>query len=100
MCPFPPPEPPHPPKRIRQRSSNPSACQKIMKRQPKSGGSSQFHKRITISPPITINASIARIASGAIQIHFLLMFPSSSPFDQFLVNALQPLAQMQHGVAL
>src|SRR5215831_6132427 len=100
MCPFPPPEPPQPPNRIRQRSSSPSACQKVMSRQPKRGGSSQFHSCITISPPIKTNATIARIASGPSQIHFRLMFSSSSSFGQFVVNALQPPAQMQHRIAL
>src|SRR5205809_1448490 len=45
MCPFPPPEPPQPPNRIRQRSNSPSACQKVIRRQPNSGGSSQFQDR-------------------------------------------------------
>ena len=63
-----------PPKRIRHSASNPKACQKVSVRQPNSGGSSQFHKCITTSPPTKINSGIATMASGAIQYHFFLIF--------------------------
>src|SRR5579862_6323603 len=74
------------------------ACQKVIWRQPKMDGSSQFHSCSTTSPPMAINSSIARIANGARKIHFLLMF-SSSCFRKFVVNVLQSLAQMQHRIA-
>ena len=38
---------PNPPKRIRHSARSPSACQKVIWRQPKSGGSSQFHSSRT-----------------------------------------------------
>src|SRR5689334_5896201 len=93
--------PPSLPKRMRHSTRSPSACQKVISRQPKSDGSSQFHKCITISPPMKINSGIVRIASGAIQIiffHFLFMF-SPSRFRKFVVDTLQALAQIQYGVA-
>src|SRR5438876_5257084 len=74
MCPSPPPEPPQPPNRIRQRSNSPSACQKVIRRQPNSGGSSQFQRCITSSPPMKVNRMIPAIAAGASQIHLFLMF--------------------------
>src|SRR6266403_3703263 len=92
------PWPPQPPKRMRHSARSPSACQKVIWRQPKSGGSSQFHRCSTSSPPRKTNRTIARIASGARKIHFFLMF-SSSCFLKFVVNALQSFAQMQHGIA-
>ena len=48
---------PNPPKRIRHSARSPSACQKVIWRQPKSGGSSQFHRCSTTSPPMAINSS-------------------------------------------
>src|SRR5260370_21980389 len=93
------PWPPHPPKRMRHSARSPSACQKVSWRQPKSGGSSQFHSCSTSSPPRKTNSAIARIASGAIQIHFFFLFGSSC-FLKFFVNALQSLAQIQHRIAL
>src|ERR1700674_1383211 len=69
-----PPCPPNPPNRIRHNASSPSACQKPSCRQPNSGGSSQFHRRITTSPPTNRNATIPRIASGAIPIPFFFIF--------------------------
>ena len=48
---------PNPPKRIRHSARSPSACQKVIWRQPKSGGSSQFHSSRTTSPPMAINSS-------------------------------------------
>src|ERR1035437_5033857 len=86
---------------MRHSTRSPSACQKVTWRQPKSGGSSQFHRCSTISPPIKINSSIPTIASGAIKISFFtfgLMF-SPSRFRKFVVNALQSLAQMQRRIA-
>src|SRR3989454_6821594 len=97
------PEPcnPSPPKRMRHSARIPSACQKVIWRQPKSGGSNQFHRCSTSSPPMAINSSIPRIASGAMKISLFnlgLMF-GSSRFRKFVVNALQSLAQMQHRIA-
>ena len=74
---------------------NSNGLPKVIWRQPKSGGSSQFHSCSTTSPPMAINGSIA---SGARKIHFLLIF-SSSCFRKFVVNALQSLPQMQHRIA-
>src|SRR5271166_5691503 len=79
----------------------PTACQKVSRRQPKSGGSSQFQSCMTISPPMAINSAIPIIAAGTIQISFFilgLMFGSSC-FRKLVVNALQSLAQMQHRIA-
>src|SRR6185312_6782704 len=74
-------------------------CQKPIWRQPKSDGSSQFHKSITTSPPMAMNVRMAKIASGAIhRIRFLLIC-SSSTFPELFVDSLQPLAQMQDRVA-
>ena len=56
---------PNPPKRIRHSARIPSACQKVIWRQPKSDGSSQFQSCSTISPPMAINTKIPTIASGA-----------------------------------
>src|SRR6266536_4317213 len=97
------PEPcnPSPPKRIRHSARSPSACQKVIWRQPKSGGSSQFHSCSTTSPPMAINNSIPRIASGAMKItlfHLLVMF-TPSRFRKFVVNFVQPLAQTEHRIA-
>src|SRR5260370_41452049 len=97
------PEPchPNPPKRIRHSSRSPSACQKAIGRQPKSGGSSQFHRCSTISPPMVIKSSIPRIASGPMKINLFnlgLIF-SPSPFRQFVIDALQSLAQIKHRIA-
>src|SRR5208283_6188256 len=83
---------------MRHSASIPTACQKVSRRQPKSGGSSQFQRCSTNSPPMKINSAIPRIAAGAIQIIFLLMFGPSC-FRKLVVNALQSLTQMQHGVA-
>src|SRR5713101_9242990 len=85
---------------MRHSASSPNACQKETWRQPKSGGSSQFHNCLTISPPMKTNSSIPRIASGAMKIKFFLLMVSSSSFRQFVVDALQPLAQMQHRITL
>src|ERR1035437_3679258 len=92
------PWPPNPPKRIRHSARIPRPCQKVIWRQPKIGGSNQFHSCITISPPRAINRKSARIASGARKIHFFLIF-SPSCFRKLVVNALQSLAQMQHRIA-
>src|SRR5258707_10010497 len=70
---------------MRHSARSPSACQKVSWRQPKSGGNSQFHRCSTISPPRKTNSAIARIASGAIQIHFFFMF-GSSLLRKFVVN--------------
>src|SRR5215471_18419764 len=83
---------------MRHNNRSPRACQKLIWRKPKSGGSSQFHKCNTISPPMKVKSNIARMASGAMKIHFFLMF-SSSFFRKFVVNALQSVAQMQHRIA-
>src|SRR5258708_6039108 len=93
------PWPLHPPKRMRHSARSPSACQKVSWRQPKSGGSSQFHSCSTSSPPRKINSTIARIASGARKIHFFLMLYSSF-LRKFVVNVLQSLTQMQHRITL
>jgi hypothetical protein len=42
----------------------------VISRQPKSGGSSQFHSCITSSPPMKAISAIPAIAAGAIQISF------------------------------
>src|SRR5207249_4036436 len=84
---------------MRHSARSPRACQKVIWRQPNSGGNSQFQRCNTISPPMAINTGIARIASGAMKIHFFLMF-SSSCFPIFVVNTLQSFAEMKHRVAL
>src|SRR6185295_6606017 len=92
---------PDPPKRIRHSARSPSACQKVTSRQPKSGGNSQFHSSRTIWPPMAMKTNIPRIASGAIQISLFnlgLMFGPSC-LREFVVDPLQPPAQMQHRVA-
>src|ERR1039457_1922711 len=86
---------------MRHSTRSPSPCEKVIWRERSSGDSSQFHRCSTISPPIKTNSSIPTIASGAIQISFFtfgLMF-SSSRFRKLVVNVLQSLAQMQHGIA-
>src|ERR1700719_58846 len=88
---------PNPPKRMRHRANSPSPCQKLSWRQPNSDGNSQFHRRITTSPPTRANSSIARIPNGAMKYHFFFMFGSSC-FREFVVNTLQALAEMQHRV--
>ena len=65
---------PSPPKRIRHSNSNPKACQKPNARQPNSGGSNQFHKCITTSPPMKMKSGSPTIAAGMIH-HFLLINP-------------------------
>src|SRR5271169_1215235 len=95
------PRPLTPPKRIRHSASIATACQKVSRRQPKSGGSSQFHRLITSQPPMAIKSAIPMIAAGIMKISFLnfgLMF-SPSCFRKLVVNALQPFAQVQHGIA-
>ena len=87
---------------MRHSTRSPSACQKVIWRHPRSGGSSQFHRCSTTSPPMKVNSTIARIASGAIIIILFtlgLMFGSSC-FHKFVVNVVQALAQMQHRIAL
>src|SRR6266516_4059911 len=94
------PRRPNPPKRIRHSARSASACQKVICRQPKSG-SSQFHSNITISPPRKVKSASPRTASGAMKSNcffFDLMF-SSSCVREFVVDALQPLAQTLHRVA-
>src|SRR5437870_5684651 len=89
------------PNRIRHSTRSPSASQKLTWRKPKRGGNSQFHRCSTTSPPMKINSSIPKIASGAMKSSLFtlgLMF-SSSHFCKFVVNVLQSLAQMQHGIA-
>src|SRR5437588_9734650 len=86
---------------MRHSTRSPSACQKLIWRQPKRGGSSQFHRCTTSSPPMKVNSRIPRIASGAMKIILFnlgLMF-SSSRFRKFVVNVSQSLAQMQHRIA-
>src|SRR5207253_5409196 len=66
-----------------------------------SDGTKQFLRCSNSSPPMAINSSIPRIASGAMKISLFnlgLMF-GSSRFRKFVVNALQSLAQMQHRIA-
>ena len=58
------------PKSIRHSARIPTACQKVSCRQPKSDGSSQFHKCITISPPTKIKSAMPTIAAGTIQNNF------------------------------
>src|SRR5262249_27863998 len=85
---------------MRQSARSPNACQKVIWRQPKSGGRSQFHNSITISPPRKANSAIPTIAAGTIQINrltFGLIFSSSS-FREIVVNFSQALAQAQHGI--
>jgi len=76
-----PPGPPgcSPPNRIRHSASSPKACQNPSVRQPKSGGSSQFHRCMTTSPPTNRNSGIATIANGAIQNHLFLIVRPSFP---------------------
>src|SRR5215510_5578061 len=83
---------------MRQSASRPSACQKLIWRHPKSGGSSQFHSSRTAVPPRKVNSTMPRIAAGTMNIHLLLMSPS--PFPQLVMEALQSLAQVEHGVPL
>src|SRR5262245_15783969 len=91
---------PKPPKRMRQSTRSPSACQKVISGRPKSAGSSQFHSCRTTSPPIKTNSTIPSIASGAIQINFFIFGLIFSPswFRKIVVNTLQPFAQMHHRV--
>src|SRR5258706_5393320 len=92
---------PSPPNRIRHSNRIPSACQKVIRRQPKSVGSSQFQSCCTISVPMAIRANIPSIANGAMKIiffHLSLIF-SPSGFRKFVVNRLQTLAQMEHRIA-
>src|SRR5580704_914037 len=86
---------------MRQSARSPTACQKVISRQPKSDGSSQFHRCSTISPPMKTKTSIPRIASGTMKISFinLLAMLSPSRFRKVIVNPLQPLTQMEHRVA-
>src|SRR5580765_6203217 len=78
------------------------ACQKVIAFQPKSDGSSQFHRRITTSPPSQIKTGIATIASGAIQINFFLFFMlcmvCSLLLPRIFIDALQALAEVKNGV--
>src|SRR5438874_12370675 len=93
---------PKPPNRMRHSTMIPSACQKVMGGQPKSAGVSQFHRDFTISPPMVTNSAIPRSASGAKNItliHLGLIFGTST-FREFVIDVLQPFAQVQHGVAL
>src|SRR5271157_2806369 len=92
------PRPLTPPKRIRHSTSIPSACQKVIMRQPKSPGNSQFHRLITTQPPKAINSAIPMIAAGIMKIIFFFMFVPSC-FRKCVVNALQPITQVQHRVA-
>src|SRR5580704_6358602 len=85
----------------------PTACQKVTCRNPKSGGSSQFHSSFTTSPPTATasatSAAIPTIANGAMKIsfHIFLVFMfGSSCVREFVVDVLQPLAQVPHRVAL
>src|SRR5204863_8252005 len=90
---------PKPPNRMRHSTSIPSACQKVIGGQPNSAGVSQFHRDFTISPPMVMNNAIPSSASGAmnnILIHLGLMFGPSS--FQFVINLLQPFAQVEHRV--
>src|SRR2546430_12622294 len=48
---------------------NSNGLPKVIWRQPKSGGSSQFHSCSTTSPPMAINSRIPRIASGPMKIN-------------------------------
>src|SRR5437867_2457080 len=94
---------PSPPKRIRHSASIPSACQKEIGLNPKSGGSNQFHSHLTSWPPRKTNSTIPTIASGAIisnRLPLFMLMLGSSPFPEFVVNVLQSLAQMQHRIAL
>src|SRR5947209_11984628 len=84
------------PKRIRDSASTPSACQNVSAGQPNSAGNSQFQSSFTTSPPMTINATIPTSASGANKYQCFLI--ASSP--QFVVDVLQPRAQVAYGVAL
>src|SRR5258708_29746078 len=88
-----------PANRIGHRTRSPRGGQKVIRGHPKSGGSSKFHKRSTIWPPMNANSSIAMSASGAINTHFILMRNASS-FLEFVVRTLQSLAQMQHRISL
>src|SRR5439155_16442857 len=95
------PRRPNPPKRIRHSARSASACQKVISRQPKSGGSSQFHSNITISPPRKVKSASPRTASGAMKSNRLLLDLMFSPscVREFVVDALQSLAQTSHRVA-
>src|SRR4051795_9979607 len=84
---------------MRHSASSPSACQKVISRRPKRDGSSQFHSCRTTAPPTAMKSRKPRIASGARNIHFLLICSPSS-FLQRIVNNAQTLAQMQNRVAL
>src|ERR1051326_329000 len=91
-----------PPKRMRHNTRSPTACQKGIWRSPNSSGISQFHSCLTISPPAKMNSarpSIARGAKNIIRCHLGLIF-TTSRFHELVVNVLQPLAQMQHCIAL
>src|SRR5215210_4960797 len=94
------PEPrsPNPPKRIRHSARSPSACQKVIWRQPKSDGSSQFHSCFTISPPRARNSRNTSRISGARTINRFLIW-GSSRLSEFVVNDLQSLAQMSYRIA-
>src|SRR5262247_1861826 len=97
------PRNPKPPTRIRHSASMPSACQKPSAGQPNSGGSSQFHSVRTRSVPRVTNTAIPTIAIGAMTSSLCpLLNPASmsSSFRQFVVDVLQPLAQVEHRVAL
>src|SRR5580700_5545134 len=85
---------------MRQSARSPTACQNVISRQPKSDGSSQFQRCSMISPPMTTNSSIPRIASGIMKSIFINLLPmfSTSRFRKVVVNPLQSLAQVEHGV--
>src|SRR5574338_1020649 len=92
---------PKPPKRIRQSTRRPSACQKVTCGAPASGGSSQFHSSITIPPPAKAKKSIPRIASGAISsILSPRVIVRPSFLRQFVVEIPEPRPQVQHRIPL
>src|SRR5712691_5619450 len=84
---------------MRHSANSPSACQNVTSRQPNSVGSNQFHRCITISPPMAMTRTIPTTATGARKSHFFLI-SSPSCLRPFVVDRLQSLAQMEHRVAL
>src|SRR5579863_8503213 len=86
-----------PPNRIRHRTSNPSACQNPIMCQPKSGGRSQFHNRITISPNTQPTSTMTGGTSK--NIHHFLLIAGSSFLLKLFIYPLQSRTQVQHRIA-
>src|SRR5579863_4361588 len=91
--------PRNPPSRIRLSTSTPSACQKVMARNPNRAGISQFH-RLMVTRLKTAAASRANNANFRPRLIQFLFMLGSSCFRKFVVDGLEALPQMEHGVML